>query len=173
MTNGLRKRGPRPRSVAKRSPEEAPPDAYPAERPDTPSEAESEKVGYKNPPKNTRWKRGRSGNPNGRPKGRKNLSTILSEVVFKKVRITEGGRTREIPAIQAVLLGQLQSALAGDHRAADKMIRLIPQVSAILAEEATADAASAAPRQNDTEVLEEFVRMIREAEAMGEGGCND
>jgi len=39
----------------------------------------SEKVGKGNPPKDTRWKPGQSGNPKGRPKGIKYMSELLRE----------------------------------------------------------------------------------------------
>ena len=35
-------------------------------------------VGYGKPPLHTRFQKGRSGNPNGRPRGKKNMSTLLS-----------------------------------------------------------------------------------------------
>jgi len=36
-------------------------------------------VGYGNPPKESRFKKGQSGNRRGRPKGSKNLKTDLTE----------------------------------------------------------------------------------------------
>lgn len=42
-------------------------------------ENNEEKVGYRNPPKDTRWKPGQSGNPNGRPKNTVYLSEMLRD----------------------------------------------------------------------------------------------
>jgi hypothetical protein len=62
------------------------------------------KVGYGRPPLNTRFKKGESGNPKGRRKGRKNLKTLVVEELFRPVSVREAdGRTRRIPLIQAAL----------------------------------------------------------------------
>lgn len=40
------------------------------------------KVGYGNPPLHTRFKPGQSGNPSGRPRGSKNTSTLIMDLVI-------------------------------------------------------------------------------------------
>lgn len=40
-----------------------------------------EPVGYKNPPMDCKFKPGESGNPAGRPEGRKNLATIIRDLM--------------------------------------------------------------------------------------------
>ncbi len=42
-------------------------------------ENNEEKVGYRKPPKDNRWKRGQSGNPKGRPKNTVYLSEMLRD----------------------------------------------------------------------------------------------
>ena len=53
-------------------------------------------VGYKKPPVHTRFQKGQSGNPRGRPRGSKNLSTLLIEALDKLVVVTENGKRRKI-----------------------------------------------------------------------------
>jgi uncharacterized protein (UPF0216 family) len=54
------------------------------------------KVGYKKPPLHSRFQKGQSGNPRGRPRGSKNFSTLLTEALNEPVVVTEDGRRRKI-----------------------------------------------------------------------------
>jgi hypothetical protein len=56
-------------------------------------------VGYKRPPVDRQFKPGQSGNPKGRPKGRKNLKTIVVEALHKKVKVRDKmGRLERCPS---------------------------------------------------------------------------
>lgn len=73
-------------------------------------------VGYGKPPKNTRFKKGQSGNPKGRLKGRKNMSTIVSNVLDRNVTITENGQTRKVKFMEALVNQMAAKALNGSTR---------------------------------------------------------
>jgi len=53
-------------------------------------------VGYGKPPLHTRFKKGQSGNPRGRPRGVKNFTSLVSDALDQRVVVTENGRRREI-----------------------------------------------------------------------------
>jgi len=53
-------------------------------------------VGYKKPPKETRFKKGQSGNPRGRPSATENLRMLLGKVLDETITLTENGRHRKI-----------------------------------------------------------------------------
>ena len=62
------------------------------------------KVGYKDPPKHTRFQKGNKGNPKGRKskKGRPIMELLLEEL-DKKIRINEGGETKEMYAREVII----------------------------------------------------------------------
>ena len=81
-----------------------------------------EAVGYGKPPKAHRFKPGQSGNPNGRRKGSRNIETLYREVLDMKVKTSVGGQTQTITALKAVIIKQMQKALAGDFRSMEAVI---------------------------------------------------
>jgi hypothetical protein len=85
---------------------------------------DSYEIGYKKPPAETRFTRGQSGNPKGRPKGAKNLATLLVKVGRERVKVTINGRTRTITKLEAILLQLANKAISGEDRAAKEILHL-------------------------------------------------
>jgi hypothetical protein len=75
-------------------------------------------VGWGRPPQSSRWQKGQSGNPRGRPKQQKNASTILKEILSRTVEVRDGGRIRRITVTEAVILKIVEDALRGDTKSA-------------------------------------------------------
>jgi hypothetical protein len=83
-------------------------------------------VGYKRPPVDRQFKPGQSGNPKGRPKGRKNLKTIFVEVLNKKVKLWDKNknRTRTVSKLEAMIEVISNKALTGDPRALATIVQI-------------------------------------------------
>jgi hypothetical protein len=81
------------------------------------SNTKDDAVGYCRPPKHTRFKPGQSGNPRGRPKGRKNHATILAEAFNREITIREGDRIRKVTTFEAIVLKIITDAAKGNWRA--------------------------------------------------------
>ena len=73
-------------------------------------------VGYAKPPRHTRFQKGRSGNPRGRPGGAKNLASLLNEALNEPVIVGENGRRRKIPKRQAIIKQLVNQSAQADWR---------------------------------------------------------
>ena len=86
------------------------------------------KVGYGKPPKATRFKKGKSGNPRGRPKGSLNLATDLTAELGEHITVREDGRPRKVSKQRALIKSLMAKALQGDVRATASLLALYARV---------------------------------------------
>lgn len=123
-------------------------------------------VGRGNPPKNTRFKKGVSGNMQGRPKGSKNLSTIIMEAARAQVTATIDGKPRRITKLQATAYQLANKAASGDPRAIANFLDWINEIE----RRAAADRPAEYPfGPGDLEVVREIhQRMKKCADEEGE-----
>jgi hypothetical protein len=76
----------------------------------------SDTTGYRRPPVATRFRKGQSGNPAGRPPGRASLSKLLAEALGQRVTIRTRGRVRKVTRYEALIRTLADGAIAGDPR---------------------------------------------------------
>jgi hypothetical protein len=85
-------------------------------------------VGYCKPPADSRFKKGQSGNPTGRPKGHPNLSTVLQKTLSERVVVNENGKRKTISKMQAFVKQIVNKAASGDLRAAKQVAELVKSI---------------------------------------------
>ena len=81
-------------------------------------------IGYGNPPEATRFKKGISGNPKGRPKGSLNVATAFMKTLREKVVINENGLRRKVTKLEAALKQLVNKAASGELRALRQLLEL-------------------------------------------------
>jgi Family of unknown function (DUF5681) len=77
------------------------------------------------PPVRGRFKPGQSGNPKGRPKGQRNVRTVLNDALNQRIKIREGDRSRSVTKLDAVIMTMVNAALKGDAKAQASLITMM------------------------------------------------
>jgi hypothetical protein len=112
-------------------------------------------IGYRRPPVATRFKRGQSGNPRGRPKGSRNLANDLAAELEELITVREQGRARRVTKQRALIKSLMERALAGNVRASTAMLALYAR---IITETPKDDGESVQP--DELEVLRQFAPRL-------------
>ena len=110
-------------------------------------------VGYGKPPRHTRFAKGQSGNPRGRPPGTKSFTTLLDEALNERVLVAENGGRRKVSKRQAIVT-QLVNRAATANFPALKILLDFVRDSERQIEAASPE--SAAVTEADERVLEQL-----------------
>ncbi len=131
---------------------------------------DSYSVGYGKPPKTSRFRKGQSGNPKGRPRGKPNAATVILRALEAKVVINEHGRRREVTKFEAGMMQLANKAASGDLRALNLVTML-----ARMAEERVEQEQARKPGLEDTDkwVLEGLMQRLEATSAGGNDNETD
>lgn len=127
----------------------------------------SYEVGYGRPPKGPQFTKGQSGNPKGRPKGSKNLATIMLRESRQPVRVQGPRGSRTVSKLEATVMQLQNKAVQGDLPSQRLLFALVR-----LAEERTEEdgvVASTMP-EADHKVMQSIVRRMERASKLPEQG---
>ena len=88
---------------------------------------QKDKVGYKSPPESAQFKKGKSGNPKGRPKGSKNIATMVKEELNVNLLIQNSGNRKRIPAGRCIIKRHVQKATGGCVKSAQFLFSFLKE----------------------------------------------
>ncbi len=88
-------------------------------------------VGYGKPPKEHQFKPGQSGNVGGRKKSKRSGAADISEVLNAPVRVTIGGKVREMVSFEAGLRKIAKRAIDGHLPSILKFIKICEEYGAL------------------------------------------
>lgn len=116
--------------------------------------SDDDTVGFGRPPKATRWTKGQSGNPRGRPRSRSEHVTDAARILSQPVdaRGPDGASIR-LDAVEAAYLSLCKKGLKGHKTSLLEAIRIMLELGPAL------DAAEAEQKATRDRVLEAFERM--------------
>lgn len=82
-------------------------------------------VGYGRPPRHTRFRKGHSGNPRGRPKGSVNLQSEMKSLLTSKAKIKVNGVLQTVATSKALCMSLVQKALGGNVKAFNTITQIV------------------------------------------------
>jgi hypothetical protein len=120
-------------------------------------------VGKGKPPVHTRFRKGQSGNPSGRPPGTTTAlraRNLVLEEAYRMVTLEEGDDTVTLPALQAILRSQMALAAMGNGPAQRAVIAAVQVVEQQVEQEAQKTAAETPAREPFRGSLTDAARRV-------------
>ena len=81
-------------------------------------------TGYCKPPKKNRFKKGQSGNPDGRPKKTKVFEELVSLELDQTIKVTENGDRKLLTKREVMAKDMVNDAVKGKHRTRMEVIKM-------------------------------------------------
>jgi hypothetical protein len=113
-------------------------------------------VGYGKPPKASQFTKGHSGSPKGRPRGSKNLATLVLKESRQPVRINGPSGTRVVSKLHAAIMQLGNKSAQGDLRASREFFTLVQRSE----ESAAAGARSEGVQEADQRTMQNLLRRM-------------
>jgi hypothetical protein len=85
-------------------------------------------VGRGKPPRHTRFRKGQSGNPKGRPRDSGNAYSVLAQELKKKVTVVVDGQRKRITLLKAAMRQLVHGAASGKLRNIQLLLQLSPSM---------------------------------------------
>jgi hypothetical protein len=111
-------------------------------------------VGYRKPPKQHQFQSGQCGNQKGRPRGAKNTSTMLREILERKIEVRTGSTVRKISVREAMLTRFAESALRGDIKSAAFLLQRYDVA------ETAQEYANSTTTQDEQEIIDAYLEVL-------------
>ena len=111
---------------------------------------------YRKPPLHTRFKKGQSGNPHGRPK--KNLAALLAAALNEKVTATVDGKRKQVTKREAVITQLVNKSASAELRATKMLIEMMRDIEK-RADPAPAEKSPFSP--TDKQVVQQLIARLR------------
>jgi hypothetical protein len=150
--------------------------------PEVVQEMYDEVIGYGQPPRSTRFKKGQSGNLKGRPPKKSanrkptsifsQIAALATAIVRRPIKVREGGKEREIDSVEGILLQLQRKGLTGDVPASRLLLEYVERHEMAeqerLAEQAAKEAGERTlVRKHWEEKLRESAQTLDRAERLG------
>jgi len=130
-------------------------------------EFDDDSPGYGKPPPWTRFRKGQSGNPKGRPKklsttkaesiGQSSSDDVTRAVLTRKVKVVEGGVSKTLTILEAAARAQAAAALKGNVIAQRELLR---QARELEARDAMRASEAEAEKQNDYNLIKDWKHRL-------------
>ena len=118
-------------------------------------------VGYGKPPKDKQFKEGKSGNPNGRPKGSKNTYKLMNEIFGQRLEVVDNGKKIKITKKIAMLTQLVNQGVKGDIKA---IVAILPHMLMADIKEEEKEQVMAALNQDDKAIIQRYLSNYNGAE---------
>ena len=126
-----------------------------------PADEGDHEVGYRKPPRHTRFTKGQSGNPRGRRPGTKNLKTLLSDALNEFVIVSENGGRRKITKREAIVTQLVNRSASADFRAIKILLDMVRDIES---QTEPASAETSPFSEADEKVIEQLKARFSKAE---------
>jgi hypothetical protein len=133
-------------------------------------------VGYRQPPRHTQFKPGRSGNPRGRPKTPTAFDELIEKELAQLVIVREGDQARQLTKRRVIVKQVVKKAMEGEDRALRSLLTLLSSAKAEKQRSNTTgdvDDGSGPLTETEKAILSEHEAQLREKIAQEQAAAAD